>query len=313
MPNKNRFFEYHHKIRWARYMDTQLSKLAMSPTRCAHLVGETSYRVGQWLKAERGVSAARSWDVGEALCSAGAATSGVEALWAAGYFDDIALLFGYIAGFAKIADRGIVSSLYVALPNVMLTFEANLAETIGFPRGKADMNVLRRHDQARIVAHISEYSNFQIGEDPTEGAWWGADDRNPWEFSNNVLRDEKTRHALQQAWSAIIRGQPIPESPIEYDFTGDRDLLDGIVNVARGWMATKFPTAVSVSVWRLLSQFVYEIDEASHYFWLVPIHYLPVNVCNQIEFEDEVKMSDRFWAEEKARAKAAKRKRKARK
>lgn len=298
MPNKNRFFEYQHKQRWSRYLRWHLDDVQLNATRFSEAIDDTPGRVAQCMRGERGVSAQLAWKVGEILRERGARTSGIQALWAAGFFADITLIFGQLAG--KWGGSGesseMLGALYVALPNLMLTFEGRICDE--YVTG--DILLTNWHDRTddpdRIVARLCEYSQFALGTDPCGGHWWAMAEKDPWAYAVATIDDLKIRKEIDLAWAAVLRGATPPKVAPSLLSYVDYDLLDAITAVAKKWMTKRVPSIVGVYVWRLLSEFVYPIA-GSLDFWYLPYQYLPPSTASRMEFDDESKLSDALASE----------------
>lgn len=281
MANKNRFFDHHHRRRWSRFLKWELDALNMSPTRLATEIGETTARVSQWLRGDRGVEPSTAWRVGEILAR-GKRRTALEFLWGAGYFDDVVAVLAQIAANESQETQTLAMQLFAALPNAMHVFEAKLCNDLYIVGGKPSEE-LYRDDRSRILAMLVEY------DDDKRNRWWahrGVDD--PITFARAILDSDAAASVVSECWNKVLRGSPCPELSSSLD-AFDADVANAAIKLGEVWMSRFVPTIVGVRMWRILGE-AFASMRVADMTENVPLEYLPVSTADALGYEESAWM-----------------------
>lgn len=309
MPYADRVFRFGHMQRWSRYITDQLSAHGLSRTALATRLGIGTQRVSLWCGEKRGVEPESAWDTGEALRTLGARTSGIEALWAAGYFDDVIRTLQSLALQDEDGPRR-AGLLYTALPVAMMPLECRIAASIrhvipsDMPRD--EQLALARHYQEtsdpygfsgsfadeRDLDYIAAESERYIRDD---GLKYGAFSAKWFTERERTLREAFTSEAydaLAHSWGLVVRGATIRRDanmmvtlgkPEDFYveiavYPGDQHLSAALADLVERWRPVLIPTLIGVRVWRLLHEWVDELMPKAVDVERVPDAYLPANM-----------------------------------
>lgn len=176
------------RVRWSVFLEETFAGTSASRNRVAEALDLPTSRVSQWMSGERGVEAGTAFALGETLrCDFGIATSGIEALYAAGYFGDVLRVLRAVSLDERPESRRIAVALYAALPGGFLASDVRALER--YPRAVDGYreNEFEKHEAARVRRDAA------IAGMPATPAFAGA-------------RDSCRAIAFSQAAFAVVAG-----------------------------------------------------------------------------------------------------------
>lgn len=257
-----------------------------SRAKLAEILELPTSRVSQWLAGERGVEAATAFDVGEALRSHfDLATSGPDALYAAGHFADLLRLLRS-AGLARDAtSRERAVALYARLPGRFLRGEVAALDAYsgkipdyqehendfdGHEAGRVRHDAgLERGQQGRTNAIRDEVDDL-LAEDTSQvciaAAWRRAQRLIENAFTVTFPLVDDTR--LQESVALAPDRAQLPL--IAYDLqamqpTPDKviaAIIEVVIALARA-LERHNPTTTAPRLWRMLAEWAHALDTAA--------------------------------------------------
>lgn len=231
--------------RWAKYLALLKGSTGepISNEKLARVLGEGTKRIREWLKGEkRGISPGKAFDSANVLRDElGLATSGLECLYACGFWPELLDLFKHVSTDRLGGGPQIATYAYCVLPDVRferLVFGEALRI---LPPAQADL-ARRRHS-----ADIELLESEQL--DNTNEEWMQRRSQ-----AVDAIRDPATRRVVQTAWNHSVQGRVQVTGEGEVD-EENLAIIDSIKALSKQRLMTEAPpTIIGIRLWRMLAE-----------------------------------------------------------
>jgi hypothetical protein len=298
MPPRSSVQAEHSKRRMKRYFSTLMSNPAETPSRIASVASVAASRATAWLSGQRLISAETAFDIGMAFRSEfGWKTSGIEFLWAAGYWADVLSIIKYLALDRDFGTDAAVM-LYSWLPQRMAKFEcaeitARFADKYQADSPFSDQPVqsgfFESEQMQRIIStepgarEIERYYEAFLGFD------LDRDRRLKREELNEEFESDEFQERISTAWQRYNNGEfeGAPRlSAVLSNFNAvalfEMHIINATIKAARSLNDVMFPSYAIPKIWRLSAGWLYEIANSGPSIWFPA---LPDNFMNQSDVD----------------------------
>jgi len=263
------------------------------------------------------MSAEKAFDLGDALRTEfGWRTSGIEFLWACGYWAEILSVIKYLSAEAEADGPVLAIKLYSWLPSRMFNFEqaeitARLHEKFNYDPdvlGKlndywamGDPDIFFAHDQLRPVAEsdqgASEMQRYFLDRSMSRLSWAATEIQEELEgcCESGAFQEHVTR-----AWQRFNNGDLADNRTLAAGVGTahaiaaiEMHVIDAVTAAARSLSDVLFPSFAIPRIWRMAAGWVYEIDhsdDTTHWVTALPDNF--VNVPDVAHRNDEEARSE---------------------
>lgn len=316
MPRTSAFFAGCSRWRLTRYFAPLIEANPHSKNQLASLVGVPASRITLWASGERLLTAEKAFELGEAVrTNLGWATSGLEFLWAAGYWPQILEVLKEVASDVDAGGPALAAELYAWLPNRMWPFElanieSRLAQNFGIARPALFSFIAGGFHMADFLGEATFKAGVIAALHSDPGAhevlrFADAASHVTSRMGNAVIRtmleglDERCQSAqaydlIARAWEryqnprsrvsrpptpgAGARGETRERSAARSDIHAY--VIDALIEAAASLGNELFPSYAIPPIWRMLAGWLYAIDRPGTATWSV---LLPDNFVNMPE------------------------------
>jgi hypothetical protein len=260
-------------IRWAQYLSdlTGSMKPRQTQEKIANALNIDTGRLRQWRRRDRGAESDAVFDHGEALRDEFAwETSGIEALYAYGYFSDVLRLLKHIS--VDRANKGphIAVVAYCTLPVIFIEFEREVL------KATLDWITKRDRDAAEVIRKRYRYDIARFDAESTTSGMGGFLSVQPQAATSGslevrgageaieLLRAKGTRKVISRAWKHVLADRLLPnpspdEPPLEYIGEDNLLFIEAIIKLSRQ-MTDTIPTLAVVRLWRMLAEWADHVE-----------------------------------------------------
>lgn len=205
------------------------------------------------------------FDYGEALRDAfGWQTSGIEALYAYGYFTDLLTLLKHISVDRANGGPSLAVLAYCILPAIFIGFERKVLTTT------LDYIVAGDKDAAEIIRKRHR-RDIECFDNRTIGGKHSLPAVSPEQAAPLIeeLRSLRARKVISRAWNHAIHNRLLAtvsanEWPPEYAGEDNISVIDAITDLSKQ-MTDTIPTLAIVRLWRLLAEWAQDVSAT---FWV---------------------------------------------
>jgi hypothetical protein len=308
----------HIRRRLKRYFALLMRERSESKNKIGSLVGVSGNRITQWSTGERVMSPEKAFDLGDALrTELEWQTSGIEFLWACGYWAEILSVFKHLSADLEDGGPGLAIKLYSWLPSRMFDFERDeitdrLAEKFHFDPGVlgtlndiwamgipdiGEPDIILAHNQLRAIAEedhgASELQRYFLDRSMSRQSWAGMEVQVELESlcETSVFQDHVTRawHSFNNGDLADNRAFAARVGTAHKIATMEMHVIDAITAAARNLSEVLFPSFAVPRIWRMAAGWVYEIDrsgDAAHWASALPDNFVNVPDVNRRNDEE---------------------------
>jgi hypothetical protein len=307
MPPTSSAQSEHSRRRMKAYFSGLQRDRDVSKNKIGALVDVNSFRVSEWTSGRRLMSPEKAFDLGTALRSEfGWPTSGVEFLWACGYWSDVLSIIKHLAadGHPRATDSAIM--LYCWLPLRMLEFEhqeitarlrdkhgiddAQLRYTfqLAYPEtswlenlGRPDL-LKQVRDLGQIDPGAGEIQRYYL--DNSTGRY--DEDGNLEELRAELeflCRTDAFQNRIERAWQSYYNGELDSRAIASRVGTSEAiglfelHIIDALIEASRKLNDVMHPSYAVPRIWRMSAAWIYDIDEEAAHHWIPT---LPDNFVN---------------------------------
>jgi hypothetical protein len=304
MPPRTRVQSEYLKKRIAAYFAKLLEEKNASKKKLGMMLGVSTSRVNQWMSGDRGMMPEIAFFSGEQFRKNGWQTSGIEFLWAAGFWSEVLTVIKVLSVGSSVTEAALI--LFCWLPYRMIDFERALVKdrllnTFGITLEECD--IAGRLDEFAFSGSVASVIEVDAAQGDLERlAFFARSDPGAREcagFLNDhaALRrsnesftalDEgcntsEFHDAIDQAWRQRMRSHVVADvKNLGMDRIAnlfDLYLIDGIIGASRLIDGQMFPSFAIPKLWRLCTGWFHEIGDSgpTGLFPALPDHFMTVS------------------------------------
>jgi transcriptional regulator with XRE-family HTH domain len=276
----------HTKRRVARYLASLMKDGSDSLTSIGKLVGVSASRVADWSSGKRVISPEKAFELGSALrLELGWRTSGIEFLWATGYWSEVLGVLKYLALDSELGTDATVM-LYSWLPQRMILYEIEEVEARLRDRFAIDVDATSEDVRSFLETIVaSDPGSGEADRYFTERSLYQSDvnrqrlcadldaDCGSHEFHGRILS------AWERYNNADLEGTPSLEVTVKFAnpfAVFELHIIDAVIDASRRLNEHIFPSYVIPKIWRLSAGWLYEIADSGPSVWFpaIPTNFL---------------------------------------